>query len=127
MKQVSNLVPKGFLEFVAAIDFNIFANIAPNDGRVMVKMFNDKPEEATSKGGIVLTGTKKDKQDIGVVVAAGKGNYNAFKGHHVPCAYAVGDVVMMSGHFGNEIVVGDVGGKLLALQTSDIFCLLTLD
>ena len=118
-------VVAGVEKFVAGIDLGKYALLKPNDGRVIVKIYNDKPEENSSAGGIILSGETKDKQAVGIVVAAGKGMFNAYSSTHLDLGYEVGDLIFFPEHFGHEFFVGTEREKLLSIMSTDIIAKLT--
>lgn len=115
----ANDVVSGVAEFVETVDLNKYANLKPNRGRLIVKKYDDKPGENKSSGGIVLTEEKEDKQEVGVVVAAGKGAYLQ-SGESVECDYKVGDLVYFPGHFGHDFAFGSDRESLLSIMASDV-------
>ncbi|CAM0050424.1 co-chaperonin GroES [Vibrio phage K404] len=112
-------VVAGFKEFVEGIDLEKYM-MQPNDGRVIIKQFKDKPGDNKSEGGIVLTDVKEEEQHVGVVVAVGRGIINANTGHHVPSYFKPGDVVFFPEHFGHNFYFGDDREKLLTMLEQDV-------
>ncbi|CAM0043596.1 co-chaperonin GroES [Vibrio phage K120 g1] len=112
-------VVAGFKEFVEDIDLEKYM-MQPNDGRVIIKQFKDKPGDNKSEGGIVLTDVKEEEQHVGVVVAVGRGIINANTGHHVPSYFKPGDVVFFPEHFGHNFYFGDDREKLLTMLEQDV-------
>ena len=75
-------------------------------------------EEETSAGGIILSGSAKEKPSQGTVVAAGPGKKND-SGETTPLNVAEGDTVVFGQYGGNEIKLD--GEEYLILSESDIF------
>ena len=91
--------------------------IKPLADRVVVKAL---PSEETTKGGIVLPDTAKEKPQEGEVVAVGPGKL-ADDGTRIAPEVAVGDKVIYSKYGGTEIKVE--GEEYLILRESDILAL----
>ena len=77
-------------------------NIKPLADRVVVKMV--EPEE-TTKSGIILAGSAKEKPQIAEVVAVGPGGL--VDGKEVVMTVKVGDRVIISKYAGTEIKIDD--------------------
>ena len=75
-------------------------------------------EEETSAGGIILSGSTKEKPSQGTVVAVGPGKKND-SGETTPLNVAEGDTVVFGQYGGNEIKLD--GEEYLILSESDIF------
>jgi chaperonin GroES len=75
-------------------------------------------EEETSAGGIILSGSAKEKPSQGKVVAVGPGKKND-SGETTPLNVAEGDTVVFGQYGGNEIKLD--GEEYLILSESDIF------
>jgi len=75
-------------------------------------------EEETSAGGIILSGSAKEKPSQGTVVAVGPGKKND-SGETTPLNVAKGDTVVFGQYGGNEIKLD--GEEYLILSESDIF------
>ncbi len=71
--------------------------IKPLKNRIVVK----RQEAQTSKGGILLPETAKEKPKQGVVVAVGPGEIDS-KGKLHPVSVKVGDEVLFSSYSGTE-------------------------
>lgn len=117
--EAKHAVVAGFEEFVKSIDVDRYATLKPNAGRVIIKVFEDKPEEHTS--GVIITGDKADKQEIGVVVAVGDDPFNPNDPMlNFPVNYHVGDVVLFPEHFGHNFIYGNDREKLLGMMYTDL-------
>lgn len=88
-------------------------NIKPLSDRVVIKM--TEPEE-TTKSGIILAGSAKEKPQIAEVVAVGPGG--VVDGKEIKMELAVGDRVLMSKYAGTEVKLDGV--EYTILRQSDI-------
>ena len=92
-------------------------NLTPLADRVIIK-----PSEAeeTTKGGIILPDTAKEKPIEGTVVAAGPGKVTD-DGKTVKMGVKVGDKVLYGKYSGTEVTVG--GEEYSIMRESDIFAI----
>ena len=90
--------------------------IKPLGDRVVIKMVQ---AEETSKGGLILAGTAKEKPQIAEVVAVGPGGF--VDGHEVTMYVKVGDKVLAGKFAGNEVKVAGV--EYIILHQSDILAI----
>jgi chaperonin GroES len=90
-------------------------NIRPLHDRVVVRR---QEEETTSAGGIVLTGSAKEKPNQGEVVAVGNGRI-LDSGDVRPVDVKVGDIVVFGKYAGSDTIDVD-GEELVILGESDI-------
>ena len=88
----------------------------PLGDRVVIKMVQ---AEETSKGGLILAGTAKEKPQIAEVVAVGPGGF--VDGHEVTMYVKVGDKVLAGKFAGNEVKVDGV--EYIILHQSDILAI----
>ena len=88
-------------------------NIKPLADRVVIKMVES---EETTKSGIVLPGTAKEKPQYAEVVAVGPGG--VVDGKEVKMEVAVGDKVIVSKYSGTEVKLD--GEEYTILRQSDI-------
>lgn len=88
-------------------------NIKPLADRVLVKA--DAAEE-TTKSGIIIPDTAKEKPQQGEIVAVGTGKVDE------PLTVKVGDKVLYGKYSGTEINIG--GEDYLIMRESDIFAVL---
>lgn len=88
-------------------------NIKPLADRVVIKMLE---AEETTKSGIILAGTAKEKPQIAEVVAVGPGG--VVDGKEVKMELTVGDKVIMSKYAGTEVKID--GEEVIILRQSDI-------
>jgi len=75
-------------------------------------------EEETSSGGIILSGSAKEKPSQGKVIAVGPGKVSN-SGDSVSMNVSVGDIVIFGQYGGNEIKLD--GEEYLILSEKDIF------
>ncbi len=88
-------------------------NIKPLGDRVVIKMLES---EETTKGGIILAGTAKEKPQMAEVIAVGPGLVE--DGKKIPMEVAVGDKVLMSKYAGTEVKLDGV--EYIILSQKDI-------
>ena len=89
--------------------------LRPLHDNVLVKRTE---EEETSSGGIILSGSAKEKPSQGEVVAVGPGKVSE-SGDSVTMNVSVGDTVIFGQYGGNEIKLNDE--DFLILSERDIF------
>ena len=89
--------------------------LRPLHDNVLVKRTE---EEETSSGGIILSGSAKEKPSQGKVVAVGPGKVSE-SGDSIPMNVSVGDTVVFGQYGGNEIKLNDE--EYLILGEGDIF------
>lgn len=87
--------------------------IRPLADRVVIK--NVEPEE-TTKSGIILTGSAKEKPQVCEVVAVGPGG--VVDGHEVEMTVKPGDKVLIAKYAGTEVKVD--GDECVIVRQSDI-------
>jgi chaperonin GroES len=90
-------------------------NLTPLHDRVIIKPAT--PEE-TTKGGIIIPDTAKEKPMQGEVIAVGNGKVND-DGKITPLSVKIGDKVLYGKYAGTEINVE--GDELLIMREGDIF------
>ena len=88
-------------------------NIKPLADRVVIKMLE---AEETTKSGIILAGTAKEKPQVAEVVAVGPGG--VVDGKVVKMELTVGDKVIMSKYAGTEVKLD--GEEYIILRQSDV-------
>lgn len=88
-------------------------NIKPLGDRVVIKMVE---AEETTKSGIILAGSAKEKPQIAEVIAVGPGGM--VDGKEVKMELAVGDKVLMSKYSGTEVKLDGV--EYIILRQSDV-------
>ena len=92
-------------------------SLQPLGDRVVIK---PKEREETTKSGIVLPDTAKEKPQEGTIVAAGPGRIQD-DGTRVPLDVKVGDNVLYAKYAGTEYRIDDVDH--LILKESDILAI----
>ena len=92
-------------------------NLKPLADRVIVKPME---AEETTKGGIILPDTAKEKPIEGTIVAAGPGK-TGDDGKLVKLEVKVGDKVLYGKYSGTEVSVE--GEEYLIMRESDIFAI----
>ncbi|MDD3866496.1 MAG: co-chaperone GroES [Eubacteriales bacterium] len=90
--------------------------IKPLGDRVVIKMIE---VEETTKSGIVLPGTAKEKPQVAEIVAAGPGG--VVDGKEVTMEVKVGDRVLISKYAGTEIKMDNT--EYTILRQSDILAI----
>ena len=88
-------------------------NVKPLADRVVLKMVE---MEETTKSGIILAGSAKEKPQVAEVVAVGPGG--VVDGKDVVMEVEVGDHVIMSKYSGTEVKID--GEELIIVRQSDI-------
>lgn len=83
-------------------------NIKPLADRVVIKMVE---AEETTKSGIILAGSAKEKPQIAEVIAVGPGG--VVDGKEVKMELVVGDKVLMSKYAGTEVKLDGVDFTIL--------------
>lgn len=88
--------------------------LKPIFDRVIVKMVE---AEETTKSGIILTGSAKEKPQLAEVIAVGDGNSHGGK-EPVAMKVKVGDKVLLSKYSGTEVKID--GEELIIVNMGDI-------
>jgi chaperonin GroES len=92
--------------------------IQPLHDRVIVKRVE---EEETTKGGIIIPDTAKEKPMEGIVVAVGSGKIEGEGKKKVPLEVKEGDRVLFSKYAGTEIKID--GEEHLIMKEEDIIAI----
>lgn len=87
--------------------------IKPLCDRIVIRMLET---EETTKSGIVLPGTAKEKPQVAEVIAVGPGGF--VDGNKVEMELAVGDKVLISKYAGTEVKLD--GMEYTILRQSDV-------
>ena len=87
--------------------------LKPLADRVIIKMVE---AEETTKGGIILTGSAKEKPDVAEVLAVGPGG--VVDGKEVEMTVKVGDHVITSKYAGTQVKID--GEELTIVRRGDI-------
>jgi len=90
--------------------------IRPLQDRVLVERLE---EQTTTKGGIIIPDTAKEKPAEGRIVAAGQGKVKE-DGSLIPMELKIGDRVLFSKYAGSEIKFD--GTDFLIMGQDDILC-----
>ena len=90
--------------------------IKPLADRVVIKMVE---AEETTKSGIILAGSAKEKPQVAEVVAVGPGG--VVDGNKVEMELKVGDKVLMSKYSGTEVKIDGV--EYTILRQSDVLAI----
>lgn len=91
-------------------------NIKPLADRVVIKMVE---AEETTKSGIILAGSAKEKPQVAEVIAVGPGG--VVDGKEVKMYLKAGDKVLMSKYAGTEVKIDGV--EYTILRQSDILAI----
>ncbi|MFA7673438.1 MAG: co-chaperone GroES [Clostridia bacterium] len=87
--------------------------IKPLCDRIVIKMLES---EETTKSGIVLPGSAKEKPQVAEVIAVGPGGY--VEGNKIEMELKVGDKVLISKYAGTEVKMD--GKEFTILRQSDV-------
>ncbi|SRR5712691_12483059 len=93
-------------------------NLTPLHDRVIVKRIEEKE---TTRGGIIIPDTAKEKPMEGEIIAVGAGKRE--KGERIPLDVKPGDRVLFGKYAGNEIKIDDE--EYLILKEEDILAKLS--
>jgi chaperonin GroES len=96
----------------------VSVNIKPLEDRIVVKTLE---AELTTKSGLVIPDTAKEKPQEGEVLAVGPGRVDD-NGQRIPLDVAVGDKVIYSKYGGTEVKYA--GEEFLILSARDILAVL---
>ncbi len=91
-------------------------NIKPLADRVVIKM---QEAEETTKSGIILAGSAKEKPEVAEVVAVGPGG--VVDGKEVKMELKIGDKVLISKYSGTEVKLD--GEEYTILRQSDVLAI----
>ena len=94
----------------------LYMKIKPLADRVVIKM---QEAEETTKSGIILAGSAKEKPEIAEVVAVGPGGI--VDGKEVKMELRVGDKVLTSKYSGTEVKLDDE--EYTILRQSDVLAI----
>jgi chaperonin GroES len=98
----------------------VSVTIKPLEDRILVTPLE---AEQTTKSGLVIPDTAKEKPQEGKVVAVGPGRFNEDGDERVPLDISVGDVVIYSKYGGTEVKYD--GEDYLILSARDILAIVT--
>ncbi len=88
--------------------------IRPLQDRILVKRLDS---EETTKGGIIIPDSAKEKPQEGKVVAVGKGKVDD-DGDHIPLDVKKGDKILFSKYAGTEVQVD--GDEHIIIREDDV-------
>jgi len=91
-------------------------NIKPLADRVVLKMIE---AEETTKGGIILAGSAKEKPQIAEIIAVGPGGN--IDGDEIKMYVKIGDKVIMSKYSGTEIKIDGI--EYVIVKQNDILAI----
>ena len=91
-------------------------NIKPLADRVVIKMVE---AEETTKSGIILTGSAKEKPQVAEIVAVGPGG--VVDGKEIKMELKVGDKVLISKYAGTEVKMD--GQEYTILRQEDVLAI----
>lgn len=89
-------------DYIKVLQGGIFMKIRPLQDRVVIKTLE---AEETTKGGIILAPTAKEKPQIAEVIEVGPGG--SVEGKEIVMNLKKGDKVIASKYAGTEVKVGD--------------------
>lgn len=92
-------------------------NIKPLADRVVIKMVE---AEETTKSGIILAGSAKEKPEVAEIVAVGPGGI--VDGKEVKMELKVGDKVLISKYAGTEVKLDGI--EYTILRQSDVLAII---
>ena len=111
---MSLLLPDSGLLFWMFLSFGIvFVILAKYGFPVIIKMVE---AEETTKGGIILTGSAKEKPSVAEVISVGPGGN--VDGKDIVMTVKVGDKVITSKYMGTEVKID--GEQLTIVKQSDV-------
>ncbi len=93
--------------------------IKPLFDQVLIKMTE---AEETTKSGIILAGTAKEKPQVAVVIAVGEGKYDD-NGKLIPMVVKEGDKVLTRKYGGTEVKLD--GEEYILIGQNDILAVVT--
>ena len=92
-------------------------SLKPLGNRVVAKRTE---QEETTKGGIILPDTAKQKQETAVVVAIGTGSKTK-DGKEIPVPVSVGDTILMDKYSAQEVSIDDE--EYIIVKADDIIAI----
>ena len=92
--------------------------LRPIGNRVVAKRTEEKP---TTKGGIILPDTAKQKQETAIVIAIGTGATTK-EGKLIPIPVAVGDTILMDKYAAQEVTIDDE--EYIIVKADDIIAII---
>jgi chaperonin GroES len=95
------------------------AKLTPLHDRILVRRVE---EASTTRGGIIIPDTAKDKPQEGEVISVGKGRTNE-EGKTIPLAVKEGDRILFGKYSGTEIVID--AEPFLIMKEDEVLGILT--
>lgn len=92
-------------------------SLKPLGSRVVAKRTE---QEETTKGGIILPDTAKQKQETATVVAIGTGETTK-EGKSIPIPVSIGDTILMDKYAGQEVTIDDE--EYIIVRSDDIIAI----
>jgi len=92
-------------------------SLKPLGNRVVAQRTKD---EETTKGGIILPESAKEKQETAVVVAIGNGAKTS-EGKEIPVPVSVGDTILMDKYASQEVKIDDE--EYIIVKADDIIAI----
>ena len=99
--------------------FQMAAKLTPLHDRVVVRRIE---EAETTRGGIIIPDTAKDKPQEGEIISVGRGKVTE-EGKVLPLAVKEGDRVLFGKYSGTEIKID--GEELLIMREEEVLGILT--
>ena len=93
-------------------------NLRPLHDRILVQRVE---EETTTKGGIIIPDTAKEKPAEGKIIAVGTGRLNKETGAITPLAVKAGDTVLFNKYSGTEVKLD--GTEYLIMREDDVLAI----
>ena len=95
------------------------AKFSPLHDRLLVRRVE---EASTTRGGIIIPDSAKDKPQEGEVISVGPGRFDDAGAKRVPMDVKVGDVVLYSKYGGTEVKYS--GEEYLVLSARDVLAVI---
>lgn len=93
-------------------------NLRPLHDRILVQRVE---EETTTKGGIIIPDTAKEKPAEGKVIAVGAGRLDKETGKRTPLDVKAGDTVLFNKYAGTEVKLD--GAEYLIMREDDVLAI----
>lgn len=95
-------------------------NLRPLHDRILVQRVE---EETTTKGGIIIPDTAKEKPAEGKIIAVGTGRLNKDTGERIALDVKVGDTVLFNKYSGTEVKLD--GAEYLIMREDDVLAIVS--
>lgn len=93
--------------------------VKPLGNRILIK----RSEPKTTKGGILIPESSKEKPKQGLVIATGPGKYNE-SGVLESCQIKVGDKVLFGSYAGTEVKVQGIEDGTLVMSEDEVLAVI---